>query len=127
MLKDFTRKKIKGGKLKNRYVGPHVIPKSLPHGVYELTDVKNERNTLRVTGTHLKPYVLQIHPAINSASSAPSPPIPPAYLQNPITPASLSPRVTSVGLVRPPPKSLTVNLKEELSFIPPLPLSSSTP
>ena len=46
LKKDFTRKKVKGGKLKNHYVGPYVITKALPHGVYELVDLKNKEVTL---------------------------------------------------------------------------------
>ena len=56
LKKDFTRKKTKGGKLKERYLGPYTITKVLPHGTYELADSSDELKTLRSTGAHLKPY-----------------------------------------------------------------------
>ena len=62
LKKDFTRKKTKGGKLKERYLGPYTITKVLPHGTYELADPSDKSKTLRATGAHLKPY------------TAPSPP-----------------------------------------------------
>ena len=62
LKKDFTRKKTKGGKLKERYLGPYTITNVLPHGTYELADPSFKSKTLRATGAHLKPY------------TAPSPP-----------------------------------------------------
>ena len=62
LKKDFTCKKTKGGKLKERYLGPYTITKVLPHGTYELADPSDKSKTLRATGAHLKPY------------TAPSPP-----------------------------------------------------
>ena len=62
LKKDFTCKKTKGGKLKERYLGPYTITKVLPHGTYELADPPDKSKTLRATGAHLKPY------------TAPSPP-----------------------------------------------------
>ena len=56
LKKDFTRKKTKGGKLKERYLGPYAITKVLPHGTYELAEPSNRGQTLRATGAHLKPY-----------------------------------------------------------------------
>ena len=49
---DFKRKKTKGGKLKDRFVGPYKILSCLPHGVYKLQDSKGI--TIRATGSHLK-------------------------------------------------------------------------
>ena len=54
LKKDFTRKKTRGGKLKERYLGPYLITKIMPHGVYE---IKNEAGVAtRATGAHLKAY-----------------------------------------------------------------------
>ena len=49
---DFKRKKTKGGKLKDRFVGPYKILSCLPHEVYKLQDSKGI--TIRATGSHLK-------------------------------------------------------------------------
>ena len=54
LKKYFTRKKTRGGKLKERYLGPYTITKVLPHGVYEIRDEVGL--TIRVTGAHLKVY-----------------------------------------------------------------------
>ena len=54
LKKDFTRKKTRGGKLKEHYLGPYTITKVLPHGVYQLTD--DTGVTTRATGAHLKVY-----------------------------------------------------------------------
>ena len=54
LKKDFTRKKTKGGKLRERYLGPYTITKVLPCGVYEVQDDTGEKT--RVTGAHLKVY-----------------------------------------------------------------------
>ena len=56
LKKDFTSKKTKGGKLKERYLGPYAIAKVLPHGTYELAEPSNKSKTVRATGAHLKPY-----------------------------------------------------------------------
>lgn len=71
LKKDFTHKKYKGGKLKERYLGPYTITKVLPHGTYELSD---ESTKIRATGAHLKLYTLPSplkHPE-NKTSSSPS-------------------------------------------------------
>ena len=60
---DFKRKKSKGGKLKDRYVGPYKILSCLPHGVYNLQD--NKGITIRATGSHLKIF----HPDPSSSIS----------------------------------------------------------
>ena len=52
--KDFTTKKTRGGKLKERFLGPFTICKVLPHGVYEITNGTGWKT--RATGGHLKVY-----------------------------------------------------------------------
>ena len=52
-FRNFSRKKVKGGKLTERFLGPYKIINVLPHGVYEL---RNEGKTTRATGSHLKMY-----------------------------------------------------------------------
>ena len=54
LKKDFTRKRTKGGKLKERYPGPYTITKVLPHGTYELADPSDKMKTLHATMAHLK-------------------------------------------------------------------------
>lgn len=57
LLKDFTRKKRKGGKLDVKWIGPFQITKSLGKGVYMLMSIENPAiKAKRVTGAHLKPY-----------------------------------------------------------------------
>ena len=55
LKKDFKRKKRKGGKLDERYVGPFVISAVLTRGVYQLTS-QDGTNVLKATGAHIKPY-----------------------------------------------------------------------
>ena len=54
---DFTCKKQKGGKLKERYIGPYTIIKVLLRGIYELASLSDKSKPIRATGAHLKPYV----------------------------------------------------------------------
>ena len=51
--KDFTRKKTKGSKLKECYVGPYTITKVLPHVTYELADPSDESKTFMQQGPTL--------------------------------------------------------------------------
>ena len=51
MKKNFRRKKMKGGKLQDRFDGPHRVVKKFPHEVYELIST-----LIRATGGHLKMY-----------------------------------------------------------------------
>ena len=51
MKKNFRRKKMKGGKLQDRFDGPHRVVKKFPHGIYELIST-----LIRATGGHLKMY-----------------------------------------------------------------------
>ena len=55
LKKDFTRKKRKGGKFGERFLGPYVIQKALPNGTYQLTS-EDGKCVVRATGAHLKPY-----------------------------------------------------------------------
>lgn len=54
LLRNFSRKKVKGGKLTERFVGPYKIISILPHGVYLL--LNEEGRSTRATGSHLKIY-----------------------------------------------------------------------
>eukprot|EP00731_Ephydatia_muelleri_P033062 Em0025g18a len=54
MKKNFRRKKMKGGKLQDRFDGPHRVVKKMPHGVYEL--ISKDGTLIRATGGHLKMY-----------------------------------------------------------------------
>ena len=57
LKKDFLRKKRKGGKLDNKWIGPYIITGALGRGLYSLQDMKNPGKVLsRVHGTHLKKY-----------------------------------------------------------------------
>ena len=57
LLKDFRRKKRKGGKLDLKWIGPFIIKKSMGKGIYQLSTIDNNTTVVkRVTGAHLKPY-----------------------------------------------------------------------
>lgn len=56
LVKDFTRKKRKGGKLDAKWVGPYVIQKKCTRGVYSVALPNDTSETKRVTGAHLKLY-----------------------------------------------------------------------
>ena len=61
LVKDFNKKKRKGGKLDYMWKGPYIITKSLGRGLYSLkaTDDSNV-NISRVNGAHLKHYMSPI-------------------------------------------------------------------
>lgn len=56
LLKDFRRKKRKGGKLDTRYLGPYVITSETGKGGYHLKD-KATGKVMKAIGSHLKIYV----------------------------------------------------------------------
>ncbi|KAL5516842.1 hypothetical protein EMCRGX_G002268 [Ephydatia muelleri] len=45
---------MNGGKLQDRFDGPHRVVKKMPHGVYEL--ISKDGTLIRATGGHLKMY-----------------------------------------------------------------------
>ena len=55
LVKDFRRKKRKGGKLGMRYSGPYKITKAVGKGVYHLENV-NTGKIRKAIGSHLKLY-----------------------------------------------------------------------
>ena len=58
LLRDFTRRKSKGGKLDHKWLGPYTITGHLGKGLYRLQAVDNPHFVVaRVNGAHLKPYV----------------------------------------------------------------------
>lgn len=58
LLKDFTRKKRKGGKLDKKWIGPFEVQKSLSKGLFVISAIDNPSVSVRrVTGAHLKPYL----------------------------------------------------------------------
>ena len=58
LKKDFRRKKRKGGKLDDRWLGPYMISKDLGKGFYSLSDEKEVTVNIveRINGAHLKKY-----------------------------------------------------------------------
>ena len=57
LLKDFRRKKRKGGKLDPKWLGPFSISKDLGKGAYSLTSTDNPSCIVkRANGAYLKPY-----------------------------------------------------------------------
>ena len=61
LVKDFNRKKRKGGKLDYKWKGPYIITKSLGRGLYSLQAEDNSHEISRVNGAHLKKYLSPIH------------------------------------------------------------------
>ncbi|KAL5502451.1 hypothetical protein EMCRGX_G009227 [Ephydatia muelleri] len=55
LLRNFSCKKVKGGKLTERFLGPYTIINVLQNGVYEIRN--EEGKTTRATGSHLKMYM----------------------------------------------------------------------
>ena len=62
LMKDFTRRKRKGGKLDHKWLGPYTITHVLGKGLYSLKDDNTDQVVKRVNGFHLKPY--QMPPSI---------------------------------------------------------------
>lgn len=56
LKKDFSRKKRKGGKLDEKWLGPFTIIGVLGRGLYRLQAVNSTEIIPRVNGVHLKPY-----------------------------------------------------------------------
>ena len=56
LKKDFSRKKRKGGKMDEKWLGPFTIVGILGKGLYHLQAVDTTDITPCVTGVHLKPY-----------------------------------------------------------------------
>ena len=56
LLKDFCRKKRKGGKLAMRYIGPYKITSATKKGIYFLQHPVSGK-TSKAIGSHLKCYV----------------------------------------------------------------------
>ena len=54
-MRNFSRKKVKGGKLTERFLGPYTIINVMSHGVYEIRN--EEGKTSHATGSHLKMYL----------------------------------------------------------------------
>ena len=65
-MKDFTRKKRKGGKLDMRWKGPYTIVKILGKGLYTLEAADLSGKIIdRVHGTHLKAYLTPLRASKN--------------------------------------------------------------
>ena len=64
LIKDYERKKRKGGKMDYRWLGPYTIVKALGKGLYTL-EAGDESSKIidRVHGTRLKPYLSPLPPA----------------------------------------------------------------
>ena len=56
LKKDFSKKKRKGGKLDEKWLGPFTIVVILGQGLYHLQAVDATDIIPRVNGVHLKPY-----------------------------------------------------------------------
>ena len=57
LVKDFKRKKRKGGKMDKKWMGPFEINKCLGRGLYSLKSCRSDKILNRVHGIHLKPYL----------------------------------------------------------------------
>ena len=61
LVKDFNRKKRKGGKLYYKWRGPYTITKCLGRGLYSLKAADSSHEITRINGAHLKQYLSPIH------------------------------------------------------------------
>ncbi|KAL5499988.1 hypothetical protein EMCRGX_G011472 [Ephydatia muelleri] len=67
LRKDFRRKKRKGGKMDDKWLGPLLVSSELGKGFYSLSDLDGKSTKVkRINGAHLKPYK-------RSSSGEPSP------------------------------------------------------
>ncbi|KAL5515870.1 hypothetical protein EMCRGX_G001111 [Ephydatia muelleri] len=67
LRKDFRRKKRKGGKMDDKWLGPLLVSSELGKGFYSLSDLDGKSiKVKRINGAHLKPYK-------RSSSGEPSP------------------------------------------------------
>ena len=55
LLRNFSRKKVRGGKVTERFLGPYTIINVLPNGVYAIRN--EEGKTAHTTVSHLKMYM----------------------------------------------------------------------
>ena len=55
LKKDIKRKRRRGGKLEQRYIGPFVVSAVVSRGVYRLTS-QDGKIVVKATGAHLKAY-----------------------------------------------------------------------
>lgn len=65
LVKDFSRKKRKEGKMDFRWLGPYCILKNLGKGIYLLQE-QGTNNERKVNGAHFKPYIDSGSEAIQS-------------------------------------------------------------
>lgn len=66
LVKDYERKKRKGGKLDYRWLGPYKIERSLGKGLYMLKEANETGRVIdRVHGTRLKPYLRPLSPNVS--------------------------------------------------------------
>ena len=70
LVKDFKRKKRKGGKMDHRWMGPFTITKNLGKGLYALKSCTYDKALDRVHGIHLKPYLSPLYSSSNSEKVA---------------------------------------------------------
>ena len=61
LVKDFNRKKRKGGKLDYKWKGPYTITQCLGRGLYSLKAVDKSHEIGRINGAHLKQYLSPMH------------------------------------------------------------------
>ena len=54
LRKDMKRKKRAGGKLDFKWLGPYMIVQSMGRGLYQIQDVNDPKQKLKVHGIHLK-------------------------------------------------------------------------
>ena len=67
LVKDFKRKKRKGGKMDHRWMGPFTIIKNLGKALKSCT---SDKALDRVHGIHLKPYLSPLYSSSNSEKVA---------------------------------------------------------
>jgi len=61
LVKDFNRKKRKGGKLDYKWKGPYTITKCLGRGLHTLKATDSSDEITRINGVHLKQYLSPVH------------------------------------------------------------------
>ena len=70
LVKDFMRKKRKGGKLDQKWLGPYKIEKTLPRGIYVISLLNDQSKIRSVSGAHIKVYTTPTSVQVNTTEQS---------------------------------------------------------
>ena len=70
LMKDFTRKKRKGDKLDQKWLGLYKIEKTLPRGIYVLSLLNDPSKIRSVSEAHIKVYTKPTSMQVNTSEQS---------------------------------------------------------